>query len=248
MPEVDYSQFLYRRPVSPDDDERPEKHDRKKRNRKDKSAAKRFFVVFLCILLCFGITFCVTDFFSGGKLLKKVYALMVKPQYAYYLVCSSFPTREMAHAGVLAAESGGGAGYLLYEESYLVFYDVYFDKPTAETVATRNDAYFVYETAFSTSDTDLAGAIDKLLRNVSAILGELDAGTSGENALREELSAQKIIFSSFSRDEERKAALIDFTLACLDGIEPGITSRTTLLFRTRHALCSVLFTARDAFS
>ena len=246
MPEVDYSQFLYRRSVPPEYD------DKRKRSRKDKPEkkprkGKQVFVVTLCIVLCFAIVFCCVDFFAGGRLVKSVYSMMVKPEYVYYLAACSFPTREMAHAGVLAAENGGGAGYMTLEETYLVFYNLYFEKTEAENVVAKHGAYFVYELSYASSDTDLCNAIDAFLRETSDVINGVDAGTAGENALFDTLNAHRIILSSFDRQEEKKQLFLTYCLGCIDGLYDA-SSRSSMLHKTRHALCAVLFAARDALS
>ena len=203
----------------------------------------------VCIILCFSIVFLSVDFFSGGKLIRAVYSTMVKTKYDYYFVAASYPTREKANAGVLLAEKTGGAGYLVSEDgAFTVVLGVYTGEEDAKKVVEKNKATFVYAFSFSSSDTDLSGTVDKFVKEGVVILEKIDAGAFGDNTLRTFIDTYSVIFASFEREETEKKSFLSFVLSCLEGLDPGTTDRTSLLFQTRHMLCAVLFAARDALS
>ena len=189
------------------------------------------------------------DFFAKGKVTRSIYSLIVKTEYVYYFVASSYATRDMAHAGALAAENAGGAGYMFAENgSYYVLYGVYHSKTDAQKVIDRNTNYFLFTLSYKVSDTKLANLIDGLVRDVSLSLNGMDAGTFTEGSLQTVLNNYSLLFAAFESDNDEEIALSSFVLSCLQGLSPGITERTALLFQTRHMLCSVLFCARDTFS
>lgn len=247
MDEVDYSQFLYRPGEAPKEP-KPEKK-RRKNDRPDRGKGKRAALVVIVVLLCFSLLFMCVDFFAKGKVTKGIYSLISKAEYEYYLVAASYPTRDMAHAGALLAENAGGAGYLFAENGdYFVVFGVYTSQPDAQKVIDRNGTFFLYTLSFSTANTDLANLVDGLVRNVSVALDGMDAGTFTESGLQTVLNNYVVLFSAYETDGERENALKSFVLSCLNGLDPGITERTSLLFRTRHMLCSVLFSSRETFA
>lgn len=244
MDEVDYSRFLYK-PYSP---EPPEKKKHKDFSEK-KSGKKKVFTVIIVILLCFAILFVCVDFFSKGKIFDSIYSLIAKTQYSFYCVVRSYPTRDMAHAGALLAENGGGAGYLFSENGdFFVVFNIYSDKSDADSVSAKNLNSFVYTLSFSTSSTKLANLIDDFIREINSCLNQIDSGTFSDGTLSALKDNYLVLFSAVEPKNEKETSLVSFIVSCLNSISPGTTERTSLLFQTRHMICSVLFSSRDAFS
>ncbi len=244
MDEIDYSRFLYR----PTGEEPPKEP--KKCKEENKSPKKRkVFTVVIATILCFAILFLCVDFFSKGKIREVISSIIKSHSYTYYAVVRSFPTRDMAHAGVLLAENGGGAGYLFTENGdYIVIYGIYQDKPTAETVSKKNNLYYVYTLNYKSSNSELANLIDEFFRETSVCLDNIDGGTFSESSLSAVKDGYLVRFSALETKNDKEKSLVAFIISCLTSLNVGTTERTALLFQTRHMLCSVLFTAKDAFS
>lgn len=244
MNEVDYSRFIYQ----PNCGKPPSKEPRK-REKKPKSGKKKVFTVIIAVVLCFAILFLCVDFFAKGSLSDAIFSLMKKTSYSYYAVCRSYPTRETAHAGALLAENGGGAGYLFSENGdYYVIFGVYCDKTDAQSVSSKNADTFVYSLSYSTSSTELANMIDSFVRETSSYLANVDDGSFTENSLSSVRDNYIVLFSSYKCKNDKEESLVSFIVSCLREISPGTTKRAQLLFTTRHMLCSVLFSSREAFS
>lgn len=244
MTEVDYSRFIYQPNCA-----KPPSDDKRKREKKRKSGGKKVFTVIIAVVLCFAILFFCVDFFAKGSLTEGIYSLMRKTGYSYYAVCRSYPTRETAHAGALLAENGGGAGYLFSENGdYYVIFGIFAEKTDAQSVASKNSDTFIYSLSYSTTSTDIAGLIDSFVRDMSIYLDNVDDGTFTENSLAMARDDYIVLFSSYEPKNDKETSLVSFILSCLDEIAPGTTERASLLFRTRHMLCSVLFAARETFS
>lgn len=246
MDEVDYSKFLYK-PDSPLKPPKPENKSQKK-ERKPRSRGKKAVTVVIVVILCFSILFVCVDFFAKGKITRSIYSLMIKHEYSYYLVTSSYPTRDMAHAGALLAENGGGAGYLFSENGdFFVAFQVSVSKTDAQKIVDRNANYFLYTLSYSTSQTNFANLIDGFVRDVGIALDGMDAGTFTESGLQTVFTNYSVLFSAFEPESDEETSLQTFILSCLNSLGPGVTERTALLFQTRHMLCSVLFSARETF-
>lgn len=248
MDEVDYSKFLYK-PVSPSSPpKREEKRPKKERPEKKRKGGKILLAV-IVVLLCFALLFLCVDFFAKGNVTKKIYSMMSKNEYSYFLVASSYPTREMARAGSLLAEQNGGAGYLFTENGdYIVVFGVYTSQPNAQKVMEKNTSTFLYTLSYSTSRKELGNLVDTLVRDVCIALDKMDEGTFTESGLRNVFQNYVILFSAYECETDEEKELVGFILSCLNGLDPGITERTNLLFQTRHMLCSVLFSARETLA
>lgn len=250
MDEVDYSQFYYR----PNNDRKePPKRENKHGNRNGKRKKKNYILLISAIILCFAILFLCVDFFGKGFLIKKIGSIFNKTEYSYYLVVSSFPTRDTAYAGSLTAETSGGAGYTFKsDKSYLVALSVYVSEPDASRVVAKNGAsYFVHTLSFSASDSETANLIDKFIRDLDACCYKIESGLLTESELNGILNNYKIMFSDLS--EEKKAdeninsyELLAFIIDSLSDINAGVTNRTKLLFQLRYCMCSSLFSAQKA--
>ena len=206
MDEVDYSRYLYR----PEQPTRPPKQgkDRSPKHRPVRPTWKRVVTIVIVVVVCFSILFLWVDFFAKGNVTRSIYSLIVKTEYVYYFVASSYATRDMAHAGALAAENAGGAGYLFAENgNYYVLYGVYHSKTDAQKVIDRNTNYFLYTLSYKVSDTELANLIDGLIRDVSLSLNGMDAGTFTEGSLQTVLNNYSLLFAAFESDNDEEIAL-----------------------------------------
>lgn len=244
MDEIDYSRFLYR----PIKDEPPQKP---KRNREEKKPGKtrKIFTVIIVTVICFALLFLCVDFFSKGKIRDVLLSAIKSRSYSFYAVVRSFPTRDMAHAGVLLAENGGGAGYLFTENSnFIVIYGIYSDKTEAETVAKKDNLYYVYTLTIKTSNTELGKLLDEFFKETNVCLNNVDGGNFTESSLSTLKDGYLVRFSAIKTKNDKERSLVSFIVSCLNSLNVGTTERTALLFQTRHMLCSILFSAKDAFS
>ncbi len=155
----------------------------------------------------------------------------------------------MAHAGVLLAENGGGAGYLFTENSnFIVIYGIYSDKTEAETVAKKDNLYYVYTLTIKTSNTELGKLLDEFFKKTNVCLNNVDGGNFTESSLSTLKDGYLVRFSAIKTKNDKERSLVSFIVSCLNSLNVGTTERTALLFQTRHMLCSILFSAKDAFS
>ncbi len=259
--EVDYSRFYYayqkgpssegdiRPPTRPDEDktdweERRKKKEKSKRGKRGRKVLSTFFI----LLFSFGLVFFCADFFGKGFLTDAVERMFSGKTYEYHFVVKSASSRYTAYACSLDVRQGGGGGYIIGEEEYLVAYSVYTDKTTAIGVQMKNKDTEVYSVKFKTKD-DFASEVDSLICELEKGISDWEKGTCNESELSALLRAEKETFESKSVTlDGQKKGLADLITDGLGGFDLSVTEKITQLTKLRYFLCCVVYSAQAVFS
>lgn len=106
---------------------------------KKKSSSRKTLIVIVTILLCFAVTILVADSLTGGYVLEEIQTILAGKSSiikTYYGVeCGTFNDLESARLYANGLRAKGGAGYVMKDEFYRVFVEIYSSEEEAEQIA-----------------------------------------------------------------------------------------------------------------
>lgn len=241
MPEVDYSQFYYRREGDKEKTPPPER-------KKPKRSKRPLLVIFVLVLL-FGIIFFAADLFTDGYILSSVKDALSKNDYEYYFVVTQVSGRDTAHAKSLLVRQGGGSGYIMTgEEGFLVVYSVYFERSEAEAVASKNTGTYVYAKGFSSDDREFYNTLGVCMGTLLSSSDDLEKGTLSESEFfgrTEDAKNTLLSLKEKALDNNRSVVvnLAEYFISGLNGLDPGKDTRLKLLSDVRYLISGVASSA-----
>ncbi|NLL55732.1 MAG: hypothetical protein GX242_00765 [Clostridiales bacterium] len=245
MSEVDYTQFIYKKCTSNNQEENiAKKKPKNKKTPTDYMGRSNKFFVFVVVLLCFGIVFLSVDFFNNGKLTSFVLKAFDGNSYNYYLVVSEHPSRELAYEQSAIVKDGGGSGYVWQDEKYLVVYSLYMDKSSAVSVANKNTRAYVKSLSYSSKKTEVFNFCNTLISTLSTASYDYEKGQITESELlsitKNQINEAKELKETLQKKKPKESVhLLNLAIESLNNINIVKPSKIEIISDIRY-VCSSL--------
>lgn len=240
MPEVDYSEFYYRR--DPPEDRDGARRDTERCDKKPKRKLSGVISAVLIVILLSGIVFFAADFFMKGRLISEVKGALRGNDYEYYLVVCDCDGRDKAYAQSLLVKQGGGSGYIVSGEKYLVVYSPFTDRAEAEAVVKKNDGTYVYIVDFSSKDVDFYNSFHTEIELLIDALADFEKGRLTDSDAYAAFKASKERLALLQKDDlsSEKAAVVEYAIGSIDGLDFAKGAKISFLSDARYVLSGVI--------